>query len=70
MKNHPCDGCGTEVQVENTYEQVQCCSGYLCGCYGTHINPIFCDACEEKQRLSLEDFIKRGKENTERFNKL
>jgi hypothetical protein len=48
MKHWNCDSCGEPIKVFKEYEPEHCCDGYLCGCYGYPINPIFCTPCERK----------------------
>lgn len=48
MKKWLCDFCGDFIKVTKDYEPKMCCEGYLCGCYGYPINPVFCDKCEER----------------------
>ena len=50
MKKWSCNGCGKEIEVEESYEPEMCCSGLreACGCMGLPTNPIFCDDCERK----------------------
>jgi len=47
MKTYECYGCQIEIQVDDDYEPKYCCSGYMCGCMGSPINPVFCDECEK-----------------------
>ena len=48
FKKVQCINCENVVEVEASYEPEYCCNGYMCGCYGDPINPIFCDDCEKK----------------------
>lgn len=52
MKPYKCDACGADIEIHEDYEPEFCCTGPLheihCGCMGKPINPIFCDACENK----------------------
>lgn len=45
LKDWNCDKCGDTIKVLNDYEPIECCSGYLCGCYGYPINPVLCEKC-------------------------
>lgn len=49
MKKHLCDNpnCKETVEVPDDYEYEFCCNGYMCGCYGYPMNPVFCDPCEK-----------------------
>lgn len=46
--NDRCDWCGRLILVQKDYKSEYCCSGYMCGCYGMPINPVFCSPCEWK----------------------
>ena len=50
MKKWQCNGCGKEIEVEESYEPEMCCRGLRdgCGCMGLPTNPVFCDECEIK----------------------
>lgn len=48
MKAWNCDSCGEPVEVVEDYKPENCCNGYLCGCYGYPIDPVFCRKCEER----------------------
>lgn len=48
VKDWHCNGCNAPIQVPNDYEPEYCCDGRECGCYGLPVNPMFCDACEER----------------------
>lgn len=48
MKKWKCDACKCDIEILEEYEREYCCDGYMCGCYGLHINPVFCDTCEEE----------------------
>lgn len=48
MKPYKCDGCQKNIEVPNDYKAKFCCDGRECGCYGSPINPMLCDECEEK----------------------
>jgi hypothetical protein len=39
--------CSEMIEVPNDYKPEYCCDGYMCGCMGYPINPIFCDECEQ-----------------------
>ena len=49
MKLHLCDykGCDELVEVADNWDHEFCCEGYMCGCGGYPINPMFCDKHEE-----------------------
>lgn len=34
------------------YEPEMCCSGHMCGCMGSPVNPPICDECE---KMSIEE---------------
>ena len=48
LKKWSCSGCGKEIEVNDDYEEENCCDGRMCGCQGREVNPVFCDKCEEK----------------------
>lgn len=48
MKPWPCDTCGKSTEVQDSHQAQLCCDGYMCGCHGMPINPVFCKDCEYK----------------------
>ena len=50
IKKWECDSCHIEIEVEDDYEPIFCCSGLpnQCGCMGKPTKPVFCDECEEE----------------------
>lgn len=48
LKTHECITCRKELEVEDDYKEISCCSGLDCGCRGMPVNPVFCSECEDK----------------------
>lgn len=69
MKKWKCDSCGCTIEVCEAYEREYCCNGYMCGCKGMHINPVFCEECEKG--LNRKDIMELSDEYIEiRLNQI